>query len=132
MPIIQVTTIGGKIIEKAKWEVETLANMREGHQLLISMDVSERNLVQFLGKHGGMDCVLEKKDKTILNGDDEGYYVVVTLQVMKFKHMFDHEKLTLSSMAFAVPINRTVENVVTYLMDQSKCDPRFTQAIQKP
>lgn len=102
----------------------TLADMREGHQLGLSIDISDKKLLQFLSKYDGMDCVLERKD-------DGGHYAVVTLQVMRFKHMLDHGPSALSSMAFVVPINRTVEHVVTYLLDRKKCDPRFLDLVKK-
>ncbi len=44
--------------------------------------------------------------------------------------MLDASDGELESMAVLVPVNRVVENVIIYLTDPSKCDPRFTKIVQ--
>lgn len=126
MPIIQATTIGGKLIERGRWEVSTLENTREGHALQLSVNVEskEKNLLKFLGKQESADCVLEREGKS--------YYVVLTFQIMRYKHLLDHEKMSLQSMAFVVPINRTVEQVLTYMLDRDQCNPKFVELLKNP
>jgi len=123
MPAIQVTTISGKLIEKARLEVETLSNMREGQNLQISIAVKDKNLIHFLGKQTGMECVLEREE-------DKSHYVVLTMKIMHFRHMLDYSTGELDSQVYVSPASRTVEEVLTYLLDRDKCNPKFVEMLK--
>lgn len=124
MPAIQATTISGKLVEGARWDVNTLTNMREGQSLQVSLPVEDKKLIHFLGKQNGMDCVLEREE-------DKSHYVVLTMKIMSFRHMLDHATGELDSQAYVSPINRTVEEVITFLLDRDKCNPKFVELLKK-
>lgn len=124
MPAIQATTISGKLIDGARWDVGTLSDMREGQNLQISIPVGDKNLIHFLGRQNGMDCVLEREA-------DKSHYVVLTMRIMQFRHMLDHGSGSLDSQAYVTPINRTVEEVLTFILDKDKCNPKFVEMLRK-
>lgn len=124
MPAIQATTIGGKLIDGARWEVKSLSDMREGQNLHVSVPVGDKNLIHFLGKQTGMDCVLEREE-------DKSHYVVLTTKIMQFRHMLDHSTGDLESLVYVSPANRTVEEVLTYMLDKDKCNPKFIEMLKK-
>lgn len=123
MPLIQATTIGGKLVKGAKWEILTLSNMREGQSLHISIPVKDKKLIHFLGKQTGMECVLEREE-------NKDHYVVLTMKIMSFRHMLDHSTSELDSQVYVSPINRTVEEVITFLLDEEKCNPKFIELLR--
>ena len=124
MPVIQATTISGKLIDGARWEVSTLSNMREGQSLQVSVPVQDKNLIHFLGKQTGMDCVLEREE-------DKSHYVVLTTKIMQFRHMLDHASGDLESQIDVTPFSRTVEEVLTFIFDRDKCNPKFVEMLKK-
>lgn len=123
MSIIQFIKINGGIIEKAKWEIDTLANLREGHFIQFNFNIEEDvNLISYVSKRSNIDCVIEKTDK--------GQYSVVLTGIVKaFRHMLDASKL--ESMVTVVPANRAVENVLLYVVDKNQCDPKFVALLRQ-
>jgi hypothetical protein len=124
MPVIQATTINGSIIERAKWEVKTLGDLREGHNIQVSLPVTDKNVIEYMSKgvHPRNECVLEK--------DKSGYSIILTVKVMEFRHMLDTPS-DLQSMVNVVPVNRVVEGILTFLLGRDLCDPRFLSLITK-
>lgn len=126
MPIIQGTTIGGRFLTKAKWEVKSLSDLKEGQNIQVSIPVEDADLIAYMAKSGPkQECVMEK--------DGKKHWVILTTRVMQFKHMLEHESSELQSMVLVVPMNRTVESFLIYLLDREQSDPRFLSLIgQKP
>jgi hypothetical protein len=115
--------MNGGIIEKAKWEVDTLENLREGHWIQFSFNIEEDpNLISYVSKRSNIDCVVEKTDK--------GQYSIVLTGVIKtFRHMVDASKL--ESMVTVIPVNRAIENVLLYILDKDQCDPKFIALLRQ-
>ncbi|HED38483.1 MAG TPA: hypothetical protein ENI76_09625 [Ignavibacteria bacterium] len=124
MPQIRAITINGKLIEKAKWEVNTISNMREGQSLQISITVNDDKLINLCGKQNSIDCVIEKEE-------DGSHYVVLTMKIMSFRHMLDHSTSELDSQVYLSPINRAVEEILTFLLDKEKCNPKFIEILKQ-
>ena len=49
-----------------------------------------------------------------------------TVKIVSFRHMLEPPKKAIASMAIVVPVNRTVENVLLYLIKSDLVDSRFT------
>lgn len=108
------------MIEKAKWEVNTLTNLQVGHQIQISLPTKDPNLISYIAKIKSSDCAIEK------NGNE--FAVIMTCLVKHFRHMLDEGKL--DSMAVLIPINRTVESIMIYIIEPEKCDSRFVNIVR--
>ena len=124
MPIVQCHTINGKFIDEAKWDVTTLQNLREGQGLQVSLAVEDQKLIEYVANLGKMDCSIERDRKS------KRCTVTLTLTVVGFRHMLEPPTKSIESMAVAVPVNRTVENVLLHLLGSSLVDPRFTAALK--
>ena len=120
--IIQAMTMAGKIVENAKWEVEFPAGLQEGQTVSFNLPIKDPALIGYVGKMQSLDCVIDK--------EDGGYSVALTCPVRRIRHMVNTKTGTVDTLAIAVPINRLVEGVLTYLLSPSKCDPRFVQAVR--
>jgi hypothetical protein len=120
--IIQVTTISGSIIENARWEVENIVNLREGHGFQINWITKDTNLLAYVGKANNRECSVDR-NKDI-------YSVVLSCLVKQIRHMLDSNEKQIESMAILVPSNRVVENIIIYLASPDKCDPRVIQLIR--
>lgn len=120
--IIKVSTIGGRLIEEARWEVNSISNLREGHAFQVSLPTSDMNLVAYAGKTGSKECSID--------GTKGSYSVVLTCLVKQIRHMLEDGSKQVESMAVLVPSNRVVENVIIYMLSPAKCDPRVSQLIQ--
>lgn len=124
MPIIQANTISGKFVDEARWEVETFENLREGQTIQVVLPAKDSNLVEYLAKVGKMECSLERVGKT------KRHTVTVMLRIVGFKHMLEPDKGQMESMAFVVPENRIVENVLLHVLRSEHVDQRFEAAIR--
>jgi hypothetical protein len=122
MPIIQAVTISGRFINKAKWEVDTLANLREGHNIQVSLPVKDKNLISFLTKSNKINHTLEKIGNK--------FSVILTMKLTQFRHMLDTNPLDFQSMAVVTPLDRTIEGILLYLLSKNECDPRFVALIK--
>jgi hypothetical protein len=126
MPIvIQVCTLAGKMIEKARWEVEFPTGVQEGHMVALNIPFDDTGLSGYLSRSQSPACMVDKSQ--------DGYNVGLSFQVKQIRHMIDvsgKNEAEASSMAIVYPLNRLVENVVLYLLDPSKCDSKFIHGIR--
>jgi hypothetical protein len=123
--IIQVCTLAGKIIEKARWEVEFPSGIQEGHTVAVNIPFNDSALNGYLARSKSPNCLVDK--------GPSGYSVGLTFQVKHISHMIDtsvKEEVEATSMATVQPVNRLVENVILYLLDATKCDQKFVQGIR--
>ncbi len=123
MGTIQVTNLGGKIIEGASWKVGDTSNVTVGEVVRVNLAVKDAKLTKYLAKNQIQECSLEKED---------GWHsVTVGLIVEKFTHFLDStaDPIELESMAWAKPLNRGVEAVIAYLLDRESCDQKFLAAV---
>lgn len=120
MAIIQVITMSGRMIEKAKWEVDTLQNIREGHVIQINITVKDTDIIKYLSK----------TTNTILDKDDKDYSVNLSIKVTGFRHLYEPPHKSIQSMITAVPVNRTIEQVLVHLLDRNNSDPKFVAHIR--
>lgn len=122
VPILQAVSISGRIIQTAKWDVKTVENIREGQSLQINIEIEDQPLINYLSKN--------TMAREILDKDGKQYSVNLKMVVKEFKHMFEIESRDIQSMVLLVPNNRTVEQVLIYLLDRENIDPRFMTALK--
>jgi len=120
MPIIQAMTISGRLIEKAKWEVNTLENVREGQVIQINIPVKEPNMIKYLSK----------TTDTVLDKDGKKYSVNLSVTITGFRHLYEPSQKQIQSMITVIPINRTVEQILVHLLDKNNSDPKFVAHIR--
>lgn len=123
MPILQCNTISGSFIDEAKWSVSTLQNLREGQNLQVSLPTNNQRLIEYLANLGKMECSLERDRKS------KKCTVTFTVKIVSFRHMLEPPKKAIESMAVIVPVNRTVESALLYLLGSDLVDQRFTAAL---
>ena len=121
MPTLQVNKLNGSIIENGKWEVKSLSDLAVGHQIQISIDAEDPDLISYISKLQNLNCVVDKVEKK--------HSVIVTCIVKAFRHMLDPSGL--DSMAIIMPINRTVEEVITYILSPKQCNPKFAALLKR-
>ena len=120
--IIQVTSLSGQIISAAKWEVQNIINLREGHNFQISILSKDAGLLGYISKQTGGDITVDHHKDV--------YSVILNCIVKQIRHLLEANTKQLESMAVVMPANRIVENVLIYLMARDKCDPRFIKLVQ--
>jgi hypothetical protein len=120
--IVQVTTISGKMIDNARWEVENITNLKEGHGFQVNWVTKDSNLLSYVGRINNTECSIDR-NKNI-------YSVVLSCLVKQIRHMLDSKEKHIESMAILVPSNRIIENIFIYLASPDKCDPRVIQLIR--
>jgi hypothetical protein len=127
--IIQATTTGGAMIEKARWEIPdggyNLHSLQVGHSISVCLATNDKNLLSNIMKQSKVECSVDKAG----NGK---HSVVLTMVVNQIRHMIDASggKQSFSTMCIAVPVNRYVEQVMLHLLDPGKCDKRFAQSVR--
>jgi hypothetical protein len=124
MPIIQAVMISGQFIEKAKWQVKSLADLKIGHTIQVNLPVTDQYIIEYMMKESNpkRDCHLEK--------DGKSHSITLSFQILNFRYMLDGENSDLQSMALIQPANRTVEAITTYLLSENQCDPRFIHLLR--
>lgn len=121
--IVQVCTSSGKIIESARWEIESSVGVQIGHVVAINIPFNDPALHGYLKKYPSSSYMIDK--------GPSGYSVGLSFQVQQIRHMIETgSNPTLSTMATVHPQNRLVENITTYLLDTSKCDPKFIHGVR--
>jgi hypothetical protein len=127
MPIIvQASTLAGKMIEGARWEVEFPSGVQEGHLVALNLPFKDSALNGYLARSPSSDCMVDK--------NSSGYSVALSLKVTQVRHMVEvvkgEEILDVESMAIIIPVNRLVEHVLMYLIAPSKCDQKFVLGVR--
>lgn len=122
MLIIQAVTINGEILEKGKWNIETLNNVpiNTGHSVCISLYTSDKDLLNYIQRQNKSECCLDKSK----NGEIS---IIATFIVKEIRHMID--RYTFQSLCTIEPINRFVEQAVLFLLNPGKCDKRFVETV---
>ena len=121
MASIQATTIGGSIIEKARWEVPNLDSVQTGHMLAVCLNSDDKSLLASIKKHNKTECSLDQSE-------DGRNVIMATFLVKQIRHMIDGANF--DTMCIVVPTSRYVEQVTLYLLDPSKCDKRFVGTVR--
>lgn len=111
------------MIEEARWKVKEAGSLSVGEIVRVNVPFRDPKLLKHLAGSQASECVLER--------EEEGQSVTLGFFVEKFSHFLDtgEAKPELETMAWLKPFNRTVEQVVTYIMDRSSCDSKFLAAI---
>lgn len=124
MPIVQCHTISGNFVNEAKWNVTTLQNLREGHNLQVTFSATDRRITEYVASLGKMECSVERDRKS------KKCTITLTMKIMGFRHMLEPPRKSIESMVMIVSVNRTVENVLLYLMKSDLVDQRFITALR--
>jgi len=124
MATIQVTNMGGKILEAASWKVKDLGRLSSGEHVRVNVPFKDAKLLKYLANAQAQECVLEREE-------DGGQSVTLGYFLEKFSHFLDagDGKPEVETIAWLKPLNRTVEAVMAYLMDRESCDSKFLAAI---
>jgi len=120
--IVQATTIAGKMIDVAKWDVEPPPGLQEGQIMSINLKIKDPALIKYIGKQQSLDCAIDK--------DKDGFYISMACKVARIRHMVNTNDGTVDSLAIIIPVNRVVEASMLYILNPSKCDPKFVQAVR--
>lgn len=123
MPIIQAYTSNGQIIEKARWEIDSLFGIYPNDTIQISMISKDADLYRWANL---------KKDKTIWVEKTKGkeFTITVAMTVHKFVHLLEDKRTTVDSMAILYPTNKIIEQILVLVMDPNNVDLRFKKLMQ--
>jgi hypothetical protein len=124
MTSIQVTTIGGVIIDRARWEVPSLDSVQAGHALAICLPSDDKSLLAHIRKQSKIECAIDRSE-------DGKNSIIITLLVKQVRHMLELNPSKFDTMCIAVPTSRFAELVVLYMLDPTKCDRRFVEAVRQ-
>lgn len=124
--IIQATTLSGNIVDHARWEVNNGNQIQEKQIISVNMEVKETNLVSFLKKIGKRQSFLPSG--TSLDEDEK--LVTVSFEIRQIRHMINTASKKLNTLAIVVPVNRTAEQTMLFILDQGKCDKKFVEAVK--
>lgn len=137
MVIVQFVKMNGIAIERARWTIDSLESLRTGDNIQFSFNIEEDpNLISYIAKRSNMDCVIERIEIPHgLDNEDKStqfqYSVILTGIIKSVRHMIDASAPrqdgfhSVESMVTVIPLNRTIENVTTYVLDRDKCDRKF-------
>lgn len=120
--ILQAQTISGNLIEGGRWEVEFPAGLQEGQHFSLNLPVTDPHLIRYLSKVSSIDCVLDK--------DGNKFSVSLSCPIRRVRHMVSTTTGEVESMGILVPINRTIESVLLFVIAPNKCDPRFIRLVR--
>lgn len=121
--MIQATTISGKIINDARWEVTSLAAFQKGQRITVELPVKDGALVGYLSRIANSECMVDGTSKS-------NYAAVMSCMVSEVRHMVVIAQSTVDTLVMVQPMNRTVECVLQYILNPSKCDPKFIALIR--
>lgn len=122
MLIVQATSLGGIMVEGARWELDAITNVRETQIMQLSVPCKDRDLIAYVAKQGRETCVVDK-EKT-------SYSIIMRCIIREIRHLISSETKTMDTMVTVVPSDRTVESVLQYLFNPQKADKRFVQLIR--
>lgn len=123
MIVLQVHALNGKTIEGGRWEVPDVIGLGEGQSFALALPTKDKHLTAYLVKAQSADCVVDK-DKT-------DYSVILSFQVRRIRHMHAVGSKKVDSMAVLVPMNRSVELVLQYMLNPAKVDQKFFKAVSE-
>lgn len=113
----------GKWLDAARWEVESLVNLKEGQDIQVFLANKDEGLEAYVTKSARPECYVDRdKDSGVKS-------MVVTMKIMKFKHLLEGGKL--ESMVIVTSASRLAESALLYLLDKPACDPRFIAAVRQ-
>lgn len=124
MASIQATTIGGVIIDRARWEIASIDSVQVGHTLAVCLASDDKSLLAHVRKQSKTECSLDRSD-------DGKNSIVMTFLVKQVRHMLELNPTKLDTMCIIVPSSRFAELVMLYLFDPTKCDRRFVEAVRQ-
>lgn len=126
MPIVvQVVNLQGKTIENARWTVPTPPGLQEGQSFALSLVSEDVNLISYLTKSRAADCTMEKEGGKV--------YITLSFAVKRIRHMYTPTAATdkqLETLCQISPLNRTVEQILTYLVAPAKTDAQWVRALR--
>lgn len=125
MPTIQASTLSGAMVESGLWRVKSV-NMQVGHMVQINFLSDDTKLFEYVKKQQRFECMGEYDEK------GGNHTITLAFKVKTVRHMFDTKTSNVDSMVVITPMDRYVEQVMIYLLDRKKCDPRFIAAIIPP
>ena len=120
--VIQATTISNKIIDGARWEVQSPTYFARGQKVSVELPTKDAQLLGYLSKNMNNDCMLD--------GTKDHYSVVMACVVNEVRHMVYVASQSADTMVIVLPTNRLVEHVLQYILSPTKCDPRFVRAVR--
>lgn len=113
------------MIDKARWPVDSFQNLHLEDVIQISVPSSDKELLAWLIKNQNAELSVEREKKK------KTYSVILSFRLLKFRHLVENGQANMDSMAQIIPTNRSVEQVLIYILDSDKADPRFKNIIRK-
>ena len=124
MFIIQAISLTGKIVEKARWEVAPTF-LTEGQTIQVNIPIDDADAMKFIATQGKQECSVERE------GEERRGSANLTFVIKQVRHMLETEPVGMDTMVTVMPLNRTVDQVMLYIFDSSRCDERFMKAIRQ-
>jgi hypothetical protein len=125
MALIRATTIDGRWVEPARWDVNPEIILKEGQEFNISFPVQNDVFFNFISKSQKQDFSVDITDKIKT--------VTLIFTIKNIKHLLDTENIKpeLESLIILVPNNRMVENIFLFLMSPEMCSPKFIEIMKE-
>lgn len=122
MPILQGYTSSGKVIDKARWEIDSFQGMYPNDTIQIVLRSDKADLFKW---------AVAKKDKNIWVEKTAGkeFTITVGMRIERFIHLFDG-KPKVESMAVLMPSDKMIEHILVLVLDSDNADPRFEKLIK--
>lgn len=122
--LIQVTSLNGAIIEKAKWRTENSSFLREGQSLYIDLQTDDEKLSSKISSFNTPDCSIEAEGENLI--------ATVHMRIKSIRHSFDTtaKNKRIETMITIVPSDRLVENILFYIYDKKFCDQKFLNVMR--
>lgn len=121
--IIQVTAISGNIIEEANWELEFGIPPTDSHEVSLNFESQDVKLLSLLNAN--------ERNGLVIDGDVEnGFNLSMKFDVKKIKHIVDISTKEVKTFIILSPVNRTLEQILLYLINPRYCNHNFLKMIK--
>jgi|688.fasta_scaffold1129251_1 hypothetical protein len=118
---LQVSTISGRFIENARYEM-SIPWVHSTHEISLTYSITNPALVTLLAS--------KNRAGIIFDGDNtEGYTASIKCDIKSIKHLLDVQNKESHTTIIVVPVNGTAEQVLLHCIDPKLCSPNFIKAM---
>jgi len=118
---LQVSTISGRFVENARYEMD-IPWVHSTHEVSLTYPVNNPALVTLLASKNRAGIILDGDNK-------EGYTASVKCDIKYIKHLLDVQSKESHTTVVVVPVNGTAEQILLYSIDPKLCSPNFIKAM---
>ncbi len=121
--IVQITTLAGKIVEKARWKLDKVHDMREDQTIQLNAVCHERMLIAYVANKKPSECYVDLQNKSEPQ-------VIMGFKISSVRHMLDAQSGEMDTLISAIPVNRIVEGMMMFIFQRKDCDPKFISMLK--